>query len=125
MPISPALKTQFYQIIRFGAVGLSGTLIQYISLGIGVEFLSINAPISSSIGYVLGSVANYILNYFFTFNSTKSHQEAATKYFFVVGIGWCLNLGLMTLMTHRWLWYYWIAQFISTGIVFSWNFAGS
>jgi putative flippase GtrA len=65
---------------------------------------------------VMGSVANHILNYFFTFKSDKCRGEAASKYFTLLGIGWCINTGLMWLLVHQLGWYYWLAQALATGI---------
>lgn len=113
------------QFIHFAAVGLTGTLVQYVSLWIGVEYFLISAPVASAIGYIFGSIVNYLLNYFFTFGSNKSHKEAASKYFSVVGIGWCINVALMSFFVSYLNWYYWFAQLITTGIGLIWNFSGS
>jgi|JI9StandDraft_1071089.scaffolds.fasta_scaffold99579_2 putative flippase GtrA len=118
------------QFIQFAAVGLSGTAVQYASIQIAV-MLSLSllnkspAVTGSAIGYLLGSVVNYILNYFLTFRSGKSHMEAASKYFTVLGVGWCINLGLMTLLVEHWHWWHWYAQILTTGLVLCWNFGGS
>jgi hypothetical protein len=61
----------------------------------------------------------------FTFKSDKGHGEAASKYFTLLGIGWCINTGLMWLLVHQLGWYYWLAQVLATGIGLMWNFAGS
>ena len=113
------------QFLHFAAVGATGTAVQYATLWIGVEFLAASAVIASAIGYVLGSVVNYLLNYFFTFASGKSHLEAASKYYAVIGVGWCINTGLMALFVVQLQWNYWIAQFVTTGIGLVWNFLGS
>jgi len=114
------------QFLRFAAVGLSGTLVQYLTLWTGYDYLHLlSAQTASAIGYVLGSVVNYVLNYFFTFNSGKSHGEAASKYFFIVGIGWCINFGLMGYLPEHLYWNHWFAQLFSTGLVLMWNFSGS
>ena len=113
------------QFLRFAAVGATGTLVQYGVLGAGVELFGIPAPISSGIGYALGSVVNYLLNYAFTFGSDKSHAETASKYYAVVGVGWCLNTGLMWLLAHHWGLNYWFAQVLATGVGLLWNFSGS
>lgn len=118
---SPLLR----QFIHFAAVGLTGTSVQYVTLWLGVEYVLVSAPFASAIGYLLGSVVNYLLNYFFTFESDKSHKEAASKYFSVVGIGWCINTGLMGLLVSYLNWYYWIAQLVTTAIGLIWNFSGS
>jgi putative flippase GtrA len=114
-----------HQFLRFAAVGASGTAVQYLSLWTGVALLHRPAALASAIGYMLGSVVNYILNYLFTFQSNNSHFEAAPKYFAVLGVGFCINTGLMTLLVHHWGWNYWIAQFMTTGIGLCWNFSGS
>ena len=113
------------QFIRFAAVGICGTAVQYIALGTGVEIFGTPAALASGAGYVCGSVVNYLLNYFFTFESGKSHMEAASKYFTLLGIGFCINTGLMALLAHHLGWNIWIAQFLTTGIGLVWNFTGS
>ncbi|MDR3481308.1 MAG: GtrA family protein [Burkholderiaceae bacterium] len=113
------------QFIRFAAVGACGTAVQYIVLQIGTETLGIPAAVASGVGYMCGSVVNYLLNYFFTFESGKSHMEAATKYFSLLGIGFCINTGLMAVFVHQLGWNKWIAQFLTTGIGLIYNFLGS
>ncbi|MBV8665470.1 MAG: GtrA family protein [Burkholderiaceae bacterium] len=113
------------QFLRFAAVGLCGTAVQYAVLWAGVELAGVPAALASGVGYVCGSVVNYLLNYFFTFESGKTHVEAASKYFSVLGVGWCINTGLMGLLVHHLGWNYWIAQFLTTGIGLIWNFTGS
>lgn len=117
--------TTVRQFIHFAAVGLVGTSVQYVVLWLGVEYGGIVAPLASAIGYLGGAVVNYVLNYFFTFGSQQSHKEAATKYCVVVGLGWCLNGLLMSLTVVYLGWYYWWAQFITTGCGLIWNFLGS
>lgn len=113
------------QFLRFAAVGAIGTAVQYVTLWFGVEHLSTTAVTASAAGYLLGSVVNYLLNYFFTFESGKSHLEAASKYYAVLGVGWCINTGLMALFVVQLQWNYWIAQIVTTGIGLIWNFLGS
>lgn len=114
------------QFLHFAAVGLSGTAVQYSSIGLAWLLFSREATVvGSAVGYILGSVVNYVLNYFLTFSSGKSHMEAASKYFTVLGIGWCLNTGQMTLYVDHFSWNPWLAQMLTTGIGLCWNFAGS
>lgn len=85
----------------------------------------IPAALASGIGYMCGAVVNYLLNYFFTFESGKSHAEAATKYFSLLGIGFCINTGLMAELVHQLGWNKWYAQILTTGIGLIYNFLGS
>lgn len=120
--MSPIIK----KFLTFAAVGLCGTAIQYAVLWFGVEILAIKAALASGIGYALGSVANYLLNYFVTFKSQhKSHREAATKFYVITGIGWCINTALMALLVEHWHWGYWVAQLFTTAVGLIWNFSGS
>lgn len=125
MQLSPGTHALLRQFLRFAAVGLSGTLVQYLCLWLGVEFFGMAAALASAIGYILGSVVNYILNYFFTFSSAVSHKKAASKYFTLLAVGWCINAALMALLVGHFGWYYWFAQLVTTGIGLLWNFSGS
>lgn len=113
------------QFLHFAAVGACGTLVQYSMLEAGTTLLGMRPEWASAIGYALGSVVNYLLNYFFTFSSGKSHMEAASKYFTLLGIGFCINTGLMALLADHLGWNKWIAQMLTTGIGLVWNFTGS
>lgn len=118
------------QFLQFAAVGLTGTAVQYACIQIAVVFeLSLlgklPAVTGSAVGYILGSISNYILNYFLTFRSGKSHVEAAAKYFTILAVGWLINLGMMTLFVAHWGWWHWYGQVLTTGFVLCWNFGGS
>lgn len=117
--------TLLRQFLRFAVVGVTGTLIQYGILWVGVEIFSKPAALASGVGYAFGSIANYLLNYFFTFASGKTHLETASKYYAVLGVGWFINTGLMGLLVHRLGQNYWMAQVFVTGVGLMWNFVGS
>ncbi len=119
------MNTLHRQFLHFAAVGLVGTGLQYLTLWAGVEYLGMAAAMASAIGYVFGAVANYLLNYSYTFKGTTPHVETASKYFTVVGIGWVLNTALMALLAHVLGWQYFLAQILTTGIALGWNFVGS
>lgn len=119
------MRPVFEQFLRFALVGASGTAVQYVVLWLGVTFLGAPAAAASAVGYLCGAVVNYLLNHAFTFKGQSSHGRAAPRYFALLGVGWCINTGLMTLFVHELGWNYWIAQIITTGIGLCWNFAGS
>ncbi|MBC3916578.1 GtrA family protein [Undibacterium sp. CY18W] len=113
------------ELIKFAMVGLCGTATQYITLWLGVEYLHISPTICSATGYLLGSLLNYALNYFFTFESDGEHLSLAPKYFAVLGVGFLFNVVAMWFLTSHLQVNYWISQIFITGIVFLWNFMGS
>jgi putative flippase GtrA len=113
------------QFLRFASVGATGTAVQYLVLWFGVEAMHWPAAASSAIGYALGSIVNYLLNYFFTFASGKSHVEAAAKYYAVLAVGLAITAALMALLVAQLGWNYWAAQIVTTGVALLWHFAGS
>lgn len=112
-----------HQLARFVAVGTLGNVIQYLVLWLGVSVFGFSAAISSGAGYILRSVVNYLPNYHFTFQSNRTHREAASRYYTVLAIGWCINTGLMWLLVDHDRLNYWVAQTIATAITFLWNFS--
>ena len=114
-----------HRLLRFASVGICGTLVQYAALWIGVELAGASAALSSGAGYLMGSLVNYLLNYFFTFSSDKSHLDALPKFYIAVGIGWCLNTGLMAWLTGALGFNKWCVQVFATIICFGWNFIAS
>ncbi|WP_094159833.1 GtrA family protein [Thiomonas delicata] len=113
------------RFVRFAVVGASGTAIQYIVLGLGVEWLHWSPVDASAAGYILGSISNYGLNHAFTFRSARRHSSAAPRYFMVLGIGWLINTGSMAILVNAVHVNYWIAQIFVTGFGLIWNFLGS
>jgi putative flippase GtrA len=119
------LRNLCRQFFQFAVVGASGTVIQYLTMWAGVSIFIISSVAASAIGYGLGSIVNYLLNYFYTFRSRESHIGAIARYFSVLGVGFCINVGLMHFLTSYFLWNYWLAQIFTTGIGLLWNFLGS
>jgi len=110
------------QFLHFAAVGACGTLVQYLCLWIGVNIFASTPAVASGIGYLLGAVVNYLLNYFLTFKSGQPHRETAPRYYAMLAMGWSINTGLMMLMAELWLWPVFLAQVIATGIGLIFNF---
>jgi putative flippase GtrA len=118
-------RTTLKQFILFTAIGGIGTGGQYVTLVALVESGLLDAVPASVIGFAVGAVINYFLNYRFTFNSNKSHKEAMTKFFIVAVCGALLNTALMYVGIHTLRLYYLLAQIVATGIVLLWNFAAN
>lgn len=113
----------YNQFIRFATVGAIGTIFHYLALYLLVEFSVVGVVLASSMGFVLGAIINYFLNYKFTFDSNKLHVEAMPKFFIVAILGFPINAGVMGLYTHYVPIHYLLAQLQATGLVLVWNFA--
>ena len=109
-----------YKFFAFILIGAIGTIAHYSILYCLVEYYAVSPVWGSGWGALAGLFINYFLNYSLTFKSQQSHVQTLPKFTLIASLGFCLNLGLMALLTVRL--YYLFAQIITTGIVLIWNF---
>jgi len=115
--------TVLIKFIVFASVGVIGTTAHYLLLYQLVESYAVNAVTASGYGAIAGLIVNYGLNYIVTFNSQQSHLRTFPKFALIAGIGFGMNMGLMTLLTAQF--YYLYAQILTTVLVLIWNFLGN
>ena len=106
----------------FAGLGVIGTLGHYTVLVVLVQFWAVDPVFASSLGFVVGAVINYILNYHFTFRSRKRHSEALTKFLIVAIIGAGINGFIMYIGVENTRINYMIIQLFATLVVLLWNF---
>jgi putative flippase GtrA len=111
-----------HKFVRFLIVGGIATLIQYIVLIWTVERWHWNAVLASSLGYILSAIANYLLNYYFTFRSGRRHGVAAARFAIVAAAGFALNALLMELLAVKLHVPYVLSQVLATGGTLTWNY---
>ena len=103
----------------FSAIGHYGTLIALRELA-GIE------PVTASLaGYLVGGTISYVLNYRFTFRSTKEHREALTKFLAVAAVGFVLNGILMAAFTGPAGLHYLVAQVLTTLVILVWSYSSN
>lgn len=112
----------FERFIRFTGVGVIGTAAHYSVLILLVQLTAIDPVVASSLGALLGALVNYHLNYHYTFQSSKRHREALTKFMVVAVMAFFLNALLMYAFATVLQWHYLLAQVLTTGLVFLWTF---
>ena len=117
------LPSMLIKFFVFATVGVVGTAAHYLVLYQLVESYGIDPVTASGCGAIAGLIVNYLLNYILTFKSQQSHLKAFPKFALIAGIGFSLNLGLMTLLTPHF--YYLYAQIVTTLLVLIWNFLGN
>lgn len=119
------MHVRLAQLVRFVIVGLFATGLQYAILICSVEALDLPAPIGSGLGFAVSAIANYALNYRFTFRSTRAHSAAVWRFVVIAAVGLLLNYALMLLFAEHWHVPYLLAQILVTGITLIWNFCGN
>jgi putative flippase GtrA len=110
------------QFLLFAGIGAIGTAGHYTTLIVLVEALRVDPLLASTLGFVVGALINYFLNYYYTFASAKSHRDAMSKFALVALVGAIANSAMMHVAL-TWLGlYYLLAQIIATAVVLVWNF---
>jgi len=111
------------QLIKYGTVGAAGTAAQYAIL-IGLVTGAGSSPVvASTIGAVAGAAVNYVLNYHYTFRSSRPHGVSLVKYFAVSVAGIALNALVLAAGTSLLGIHYFSAQVIATVVVLVSGFA--
>lgn len=113
------------QLIRFLLTGGLATALQYLVLAVSMDGLGWSAALASGTGYLAGSVLSYVMNYFFTFASNRSHVQAAPRFYVMVAVGWGLNTVVMALLADGLDWNPWLSQLIATFLALIWNFVAA
>lgn len=110
------------QFLKYAAVGAVGTLAQFIILISLVYLVVLNAVAASTIGYLIGALINYYLNFLYTFKSKQRHRRALPLFLIIALVGLIFNSSLMFICTHYLGIHYLISQILATGAVLIWTF---
>ena len=110
------------QFLIFSGIGVIGTAGHYATLVFLVQAIKIDPVFATTIGFVVGALINYLLNYRITFNSNKRHAETLTKFFSVASIGAVINTAIMAAGTNRLSLHYLVIQLAASCIVLVFNF---
>jgi putative flippase GtrA len=106
-------------------VGIISTITTYAVLIIGVELMRVPVIPSSIVGYALGIVVNYVLNYTFTFMASEKHSIVFPRFMVVMSIGMATNAAVMYICNSVFGIHYLIAQTIAVGVVVAWSYTAN
>ena len=110
------------EFLRFASVAVVGMTVHFTVLVTLVEFAGARALAASAIGFLLGAICNYFLNYHITFKSSKQHRDAMPKFLTVAVSGLALNTVVMTVTLETAQWSYQSAQIVAIVFVLVSNF---
>lgn len=114
------------QFLKFGVVGLLGTVIDFFFTWLCKEKLKWNKFLANSIGFMLAATSNYILNRIWTFES--DNPEVGREYFsfFIVSvIGLGLNNLILFLLHEKGKMNFYLAKAFAIALVTLWNFVAN
>ena len=116
------MDRRFY---RFVFAGAAATLTTYAVLIFGVESLELSAVFASVVGYALGILVNYALNYRYTFNARQRHTAVFPKFLAVMVIGMLTNAAIMAACVELLGLHYLLAQLLAITVVLSWSYTAN
>jgi len=111
-----------HPIFRYLVSGGTGAVIHFSILAALVAWFGVNAVLATTIGFIIGSMVNYTLQYHWTFAADGPHHVMLTRYALVTTATMLLNGQLFWLLNSRFGMHYLLAQFIVTGIIVAVNF---
>jgi len=111
------VKNTLRQFITFAGVGAIGTLGHYVVLVALVQSKTMTPVYASTVGFTVGALINYLLNYRFTFNSHKRHIDTLVKFFAVAILGASINGVIMYMGSEVMDFNYLLVQVFATGMV--------
>lgn len=114
------------QFLKFGVVGLLGTVIDFFFTWLCKEKLKWNKFLANSIGFMLAATSNYILNRIWTFESDNPDVGREYFSFFIVSvIGLGLNNLILFLLHEKGKMNFYLAKAFAIALVTLWNFVAN
>lgn len=111
------------QILKFGLVGGTAFVIDYVLLYFCTEFLHIHYLISSIISFTVSVIFNYILSIKWIFDVKKKQDVKDFVIFIILSvIGLEINSLIMYVMVEKFGVYYMLSKIVSTAVVMVYNF---
>lgn len=112
-----------WKFAKFGAVGLSGVVVDFGFTYVCKEWLKIQKYIANAIGFAIAASSNYFLNRIWTFHS--NNPQIAIEYgqfLFVSLIGLVINTIVLWLLVSKVKFDFYFAKLFAIGVVTIWNF---
>lgn len=114
-----AYKSLALELSRYLTASVIGTVAHYCLMMALIYLASVDAVVASTCGAMIGAAIIYILNYYVTFRSTKTHQVAATRFALVAVLSVFMN-GLILKGLLSWFdWHTMLLQGLTTLTVFA------
>ena len=118
------MKKLVLQLVKFGAVGVVATIIDFGVLTLLKEILNIDVLVASTISFSVSVIVNYILSILFVFKSSQNNKLKEFIVFVVLSIGGLfLNQFIMWIGVEFFSMYYLLVKAFATFLVPVYNFA--
>ena len=113
-----AYKRLALEMSRYLTASVIGTVAHYCLMMALIYLATVDAVIASTFGAIVGAAIIYVLNYYVTFRSTKTHQVAATRFALVAVLSVVMNGVILKGMLTWFDWHTMLLQGLTTLTVF-------
>ena len=119
-------KEFLWKFLKFGAVGFSGVLVNFGVTWFFKEVCKLNKYLSNILGFIAAATTNYMLNRWWTFQSTNPQVGAEyAKYFLISVIGLGIDTLTVYLLNGKLKWNFYLSKVFAVGAAMVWNFFGN
>ena len=94
------IKKSYIQLIKFGIVGISNTLLTAITIWFLLKLLHCSDYFSNFAGYIIGLLNSFIWNRKWTFESKTKVSVTVFKFIVTFAISYLFQLGNLYLLLH-------------------------
>ena len=114
------------KFLKFGVVGLSGVFVNFGVTWLFKEVCKFNKYLSNILGFIAAATTNYLLNRWWTFQSTNPQvgMEYA-KYFLISVVGLGIDTLTVYLLNGKLKWNFYLSKVFAVGAAMVWNFFGN
>ena len=125
--LSISLSREFIlKFLKFGVVGFSGVFVNFGVTWFFKEILKFNKYVSNIIGFICAATTNYLLNRWWTFQSSNPEVGVEyLKYFSVALIGLGIDTLTVYLLNEKLKWNFYLSKVVAVGASTLWNFFGN
>jgi putative flippase GtrA len=114
------------KFLKFGAVGFSGVFVNFGVTWLFKEVFKCNKYLSNILGFIVAATSNYLLNRWWTFQSTNPQVGTEyAKYFAISLVGLGIDTLTVYLLNGKLKWNFYLSKIFAVGASTLWNFFGN
>ncbi len=110
-------QNMFWQLCRFGIVGVSAAAVNFLMVVIIVENAQWDPLLANIVAFLLAFIVSYIGHRFWTFNHKTHKKSSLTKFLIVAVNSFICNEGLFAILLHTTSVHYTTALIITIFVV--------
>lgn len=119
-------KEFVFKFLKFGVVGFSGVFVNFGITYVCKEWLKLNKYLSNILGFIFAATTNYLLNRWWTFQSTNPQIGTEyLKYFIIAVIGLGIDTLTVYMLNSKLKWNFYLSKIFAVGASTLWNFFGN